>query len=71
MQTNLHLLLLTIETLKQDKMKAQKFQTKKEARKHTEEARKKGLDFSTKKFATKRKFQFFSGNHWQWLEAIS
>ena len=52
-------------------MKAKKFETLKEARAHTKEANEQGLNFSTHKFSGKRKLQFFSGNWWDWLSAIS
>lgn len=52
-------------------MKAEKFQTLKEAREHTQKAREMGLSFETHKFATKRKFKFFSGTNSDWLLAIS
>ena len=52
-------------------MKAQKFITKHEAQQYTKEARANGLNFSTYKFATKRKYQYFSGTWYDWLAVIS
>ena len=60
-------------TLKRfEKLKPKKFETLKDARKWTKMARERGQDFETRKFAgKKRKYQYFSGEWWDWLFVIS
>lgn len=52
-------------------LKPKRFTKLKDAKEHTRLANENGQQFETKKFATKRKMQFFSGTHWDWMLAIS